>query len=99
MEIEFESDELASIYLEGKVPKGYQPSIIKAFIKTVRQLENANKIEDLYKFQSLRFKALSGNKKGLFAARVNDQYLIEFKYKDSGNVIVITILELSNHYT
>ncbi len=98
MEIEFDNDELAEIYQGGKTPKGLQPSIVKAFLKTVRKLEAANTIEELYQLHSLNYEALSGNKKGLFSVRVNDQYRLEFKHRSDGSVIIITIYELSNHY-
>ena len=98
MEIEFENDDLAEIYQGGRIPKGFQPSIIKAFLKTIRKLETARNIEELYQIHSLNYEALSGNKKGFFSVRVNDQYRLEFKHRSDGTVIIITIYELSNHY-
>ncbi len=97
MEIEFNNDELSEIYLGNKVPKGYQPTVIKAFFKTVRLLEVSKRIEDLYKFNSLNFEALT-NRKGFYSVRVNNQYRLEFKYSVDGTITIITITKLSNHY-
>lgn len=98
MEVEFENEDLVKIYQGGKLPKGYQPSIVKAFLKTIKMLEAANKIEDLYKINSLNFEALKGNKKDFFSVRVNDQYRLELKYRIEEPITIISIYELSNHY-
>jgi toxin HigB-1 len=97
VKIEFDNDELSEIYEGNRIPKGYQPAIIKAFIKTVRVLQGLNRIEDLYKFNSLNFEALT-NRKGCYSVRVNDQYRLEFKYSIDGTITIITITKLSNHY-
>ena len=97
MEIEFENEELAEIYQGGKIPKGFQPDIVKAFIKTINILSQCKKIEDLYQFKSLNFEALT-NRKGIYSVRVNFKYRIEFSYKSEQELIIITILKLSNHY-
>ena len=57
--------------------------------------------EALYRYQSLNFEALQGDKKGLYSVRVNLQYRIEFEIQAENEDIVITvcnIIELSNHY-
>ena len=97
MEIEFDNEELSTIYQTGKTPKGYQPDVIKAFFKTIRILEANKRIEDLYKMNSLNFEALT-NRQGFYSVRVNLQYRLEFKYNINGTVTVITITKLSNHY-
>jgi len=97
MEIEFENEELSEIYRGGTTPKGYQPDVIKAFIKTINILASCKRIEDLYLFKSLNFEALT-NRKGIYSVRANFKYRIEFSYKNEEALILITILKLSNHY-
>ena len=97
MEIEFDNEELSTIYQTGKPPKGYQPNVIKAFIKTVKILQANKRIEDLYKLNSLNFEALT-NRQGFYSVRVTLQYRLEFKYNINGTVTIITITKLSNHY-
>lgn len=97
VEIEFENEELSDIYQGHKTPKGYQPDVVKGFIKTVNILKASKNIEELYKFKSLNFESLT-NRKGIYSVRVNNKYRIEFKYKVDGSITVITIIKLSNHY-
>ncbi len=96
MEIELDSDELNHVY-EGTTSM-YQPAIVKAFIKTVNSLKGANRFEDLFKINSLNFKALSGKKNGHFSVRVNDKYRAEFSIRKENGKDIITITKLSNHY-
>lgn len=56
--------------------------------------------EDLFRFHSLKYEVLVGDKAGLESVRVNDQYRIEFKTTTVASEIVVTvchIIELSNH--
>ena len=62
--------------------------------------------EDLYKYKSLNFEALAGDKNGLYSVRVNNQYRVEFSITQmnlneeilEANVTICNIIELSNHY-
>jgi len=105
MEIEFEQEYLRELYEEGKTAnkkKRFQPQVIKQFKKTVDQLKNATKVEDLFVFRSLNYEKLSGNKKGIESVRVNDQYRIEFKSRIEENELqtltICSLLDLTNHY-
>ena len=105
MEIEFEQDYLKDIYIEGKTKrkkKSFQPTVIKQYIKTINKLRAAEKIEDLFPFQSLNYEKLKGDKLGLESVRVNDKYRIEFRSRIEGEepflITICSITELSNHY-
>lgn len=104
MEIVFDKLYLEELYLKGKSSDKkhrFQPHIVAKYRKTIDLLESVEKVEDLYRYHSLNYEALSGNKAGLESVRVNDQYRIEFKTTKVMSEIVITvcnIIELSNHY-
>lgn len=64
-------------------------------------MNSLNSTEDMYRFTSLLYEKLVGDKVGRESVRVNDQYRIEFRSEiKSGEriVSVCNILELSNHY-
>ena len=92
MEIIFEQQYLADLYYTGKTSDKkhrFQPQIIRKYI------------EELFKFNSLNYEVLQGDKKGLESVRVNDQYRIEFKTQKVSSDVIFTIcniVELSNHY-
>ncbi|HOG05407.1 MAG: type II toxin-antitoxin system RelE/ParE family toxin [Paludibacter sp.] len=106
MNIVFGKPYLRDLYELGKTrDKKYrfQPQVIKAYVKCVKVLSKILTIEELYRIHSLNYKKLVGNKKGLSAVRINDQYRLEFKeIINPNNLTEIEIFELtdiSNHYT
>lgn len=104
MEINFEEDYLSDLYYKGKCndkKHRFQPSIIRKYIRVIDILKAAERVEDLFRINSLNYEALTGDKKGRESVRVNNQYRVEFKTKQVVNETIITIcnvLELSNHY-
>jgi len=109
MVLNFEKNYLREMYENGKSSDKkhrFQPELIRAYAKCLYRLEEAIALEDLYKYQSLHFEALVGDKKGLYSVRVNNQYRVEFSvFKIKLNqetvetkVTICNIIELSNHY-
>ncbi|NDV59640.1 type II toxin-antitoxin system RelE/ParE family toxin [Bacteroides sp. 519] len=104
MVVTFEEEYLQELYEFGVCSSKkhrFQPGVIKAYVKCISRLLEAQKVEDLYRYQSLRYEVLKGDKLGISSIRVNDQYRIEFivRSEDSDPVITVcNILELSNHY-
>ncbi|MGM9724306.1 MAG: type II toxin-antitoxin system RelE/ParE family toxin [Prevotella sp.] len=104
MEIKFEKKYLEELYLNGKTSDKkhrFQPQIIAKYRKTIDLLESLTVVENLYRYHSLHYEVLVGDKAGMESVRVNDQYRIEFKTTKVVSEIVVTlcnIIELSNHY-
>lgn len=104
MEITFEKDYLRELFEMGKTTDKkhrFQPQIINKYQKVIVILESVSSVEDLFRYNSLRYEKLQGDKKSIESVRVNDQYRIEF----TTNIIVsetvvsiCNIIELSNHY-
>lgn len=79
----------------------FQPDIVKRYQKRIETLIAVPSPETLYQFNSLNFKALTGDKAGRYSIRVNDKYRIEFTLNTDSEHTLITIckiVELSNHY-
>lgn len=104
MEIRFDKDYLEELYLKGKTSDKkhrFQPQIVAKYRKTIDLLESVSVVEDLFRYHSLHYEVLVGDKAGLESVRVNNQYRIEFKTTKVVSEIVVTvcnIIELSNHY-
>ena len=104
MEINFDKKYLEELFETGKTTDKkyrFQPQIVAKYQKTVAILKSVSRVEDLFQYNSLQYKCLEGDKKGIEAVRVNDQYRIEFKTTQVVSETVLTIcniLELSNHY-
>jgi proteic killer suppression protein len=104
MEIKFDETYLEELYFKGNTTDKkhrFQPQIVKKYRKTVDILESVNSVEDLFRYNGLRYEVLHGDKEGLESVRLNDQYRIEFNTTKIVSETVITIcniVELSNHY-
>ena len=104
MEITFEQDYLRELFYEGRAKDKkhrFQPQIVRKYIKVLNLIESLDSTQDLYRFTSLHYEKLVGDKVGRESVRVNDQYRIEFRSETVGKERLITIcniLELSNHY-
>lgn len=105
MNVEFEKEYLADLYEKGKVmdkKHRFQPQVVNGYLKCVKALINASRMEDLYLFKSLNYEKLKGDKKGLSSLRINDQYRLEFREITSqSNQMIIEIcslVDITNHY-
>lgn len=104
MDIKFDKKYLEELYETGKTTNKkyrFQPQVIQKYRKTIDILESVEVVEDLFRYNSLHYKVLLGDKKGLESVRVNDQYRIEFKTSkvvSNTFVTICNIIELSNHY-
>ena len=103
MQIVFKQEYLSSLYYNQTADKKhrFQEQIIKKYIDRINTLESVDGIEELYRYNSLHFEALQGDKKGEYSIRINLQYRIEFTVEQSADqcsISICNILDLSNHY-
>ncbi|MBR5634260.1 MAG: type II toxin-antitoxin system RelE/ParE family toxin [Prevotella sp.] len=101
MEIKFEKEYLRELFYDGVTSDKkhrYQPHIVKKYVRVVNILDSVNKPADLFRYRSLHYEKLVGDKAGLESVRVNDQYRIEFKSSEEEGITICNIIELSNHY-
>ena len=104
MEIRFGKEYLKELYFKGKTTdkKHRLPSsIVSRYCRIIDILESVSAVEDLYRYNSLNYKVLVGDKNGLESVRVNDKYRIEFRTCKVVSDVVVTVCnieELSNHY-
>ena len=99
----FQRDYLRDLYRSGKSDKKhrFQPQIVRKYIRVIDLMISEDNVQGLWKYSSLNYERLEGNKEGLSSVRVNDQYRIEFEeeFEDGQTIATIcNITELSNHY-
>lgn len=104
MVVYFEHEYLRELFEKGCASDKkyrFQPDIVKRYQKRIATLMAVPSPESLYKFNSLNFEALEGDKAGRFSIRVNDKYRVEFTLnsdKEHPQITICNIVELSNHY-
>lgn len=104
MKIIFDKRYLEELYLKGRTSDKkhrFQPQIISKYRKTIDLIESLSVVQDFYRYHSLNYEMLTGDKAGIESVRVNNKYRIEFKTVNVVSEIVVTvcnILDLTNHY-
>ena len=76
MEIKFDKEYLEQLYLEGRTSDKkhrLQPQIVAKYRKTIDLLESVSGVEDLFRYHSLHYEVLIGDRAGMESVRVNDQ--------------------------
>lgn len=104
MVVIFEQTYLRELFETGRTSDKkhrFQPDIVNRYQKRIEMLMAAPSPETLYKFNSLNFEALTGDKTGSYSIRVNNKYRIEFTLdadREKPMITICNIVELSNHY-
>ncbi len=106
MYIKFDKPYLKELYESGQASDKrhrYQPQVVRGYVKCVKYLAAARRIEDLFAIHSLNYETLSGDRKGSSSVRINLRYRLEFTVaveSDTGEVTltVCTLTDITNHY-
>ncbi len=105
MTIEFEKEYLEYLYKTGKSndkKHRFQPAVVNGYLKCVKALMLASKIEDLYQYCSLNYERLVGDKKGLSSLRINNQYRLLFREiaskEEMTHIEICSLVDITNHY-
>lgn len=101
MDIIFQKNYLSELYYKGKSSDKqhrYQPEIVRKYVRVVGILEAVNRIEDLYRFNSLHFEALNDT---YYSVRIDYHFRLIFQMEAKTGEIALTICKLediTNHY-
>lgn len=87
----FRDKRTAALFL-GHVVKGLPPSIQQRAFDELRLLHAAASLDDLRIPPSNRLEKLSGDRKGQWSVRVNDQWRICFRFED-GNAHDVRVVD------
>lgn len=104
MIIEFDKAYLHVLYVKGSTgdkKHRYQPEVIRGYQKAVFIISSASAIEDLFRYNSLNYEVLSGDKKDISSVRINRKYRLEFTVREVMSERIVTVcrlLDISNHY-
>lgn len=79
-------------------PKGIHPDVVRAYRKTVGLVAAATTRQDLRAMRGLRLEKLTGDRKGQYSMRVNDQWRIIASFESANNEWTITLLELIDYH-
>ena len=75
MEVIFDKEYLSELYYNGRSTDKkhrFQPQIVKRYIRVIDLLRATDVVEDLFRYNSLNYEVLKGDKKGIESVRVGD---------------------------
>lgn len=96
MRVRFTDKKLEALYTEEKGAEQYERGVVKGFFRVMTIITSAPDPRDFYKFKSLHFEKLSGDRTGQHSFRLNDQWrlIIHLERDDQGQeVVVIEIVD------
>ncbi len=76
------ADKITAQVFDGRVVKRIDAGLQKQALRRLRYLDAATQLDDLRVPPSNRLEALSGDRKGFYSIRVNDQWRIIFRWTD-----------------
>lgn len=101
MRIEFGKRDLRTLYETGACRKLRLPAeVVRDFAVTVRMLEAAKDIYDLWREPSLNFEKLHGSM-SRYSVRLSRNWRLEMEIEwenDQKTVGILTLVEISSHY-
>jgi proteic killer suppression protein len=77
-------DERAKILMDGFVPKGFPPALVKTARRKLEMIEAAQTLNDLKSPPGNDLHLLDADRRGQFAIRINLQYRVCFRWQEDG---------------
>ena len=77
-------DKRTEAVADGKTPKGFPAELVRGAQRKLAMLNAARRLEDLKQPPGNRLRALTGDRRGLHALRLNDQFRLCFQWTDAG---------------
>ena len=78
------------------------PALVKQVQKVIRFFQTAPTFPSLQQIRSLNLETLSGDRRGYWSARINDQYRLIFRTEPTGvepkEILLLVLTEITNHY-
>lgn len=96
MRFRFTDKKLQALYTDETGADHYEAAVVNGFFRVMAIIANAPDLRDFYRFKSLHFEKLSGDRVGQHSFRLNKQWrLIVRLERDSGGheVVIIEIVD------
>ena len=99
LQVNFVNKDLQHLYENPELGKGLYPRwVVETFIEVVSVMQSVDTVEQINSFWDYRVWPKKGNMKGIWAARLNKQRRLEFTRWKMGEVQVVNLKRISNHY-
>lgn len=73
---------MAEAAWQRRFVKGFPNDIMKVTYRKLTQIQNARRLDDLRAPPGNRLEALSGDRKGQYSIRINDQWRVCFRWRN-----------------
>jgi len=98
MRFRLRTDKLRRLYTETQGAHKYAAGVVDAFFEVVAIIVAAPDERELYRYRSLKFEELKGNRKGQYSLRLNKQYrlIVTIEHDEDGAYLLIEAI--NRHY-
>ena len=98
MEVEYEDSALETLANDASFSAGLSPGVEQAFRKRIQGIEAAVDERDFFAMRSWRFEKLKGNRLGQYSMRLNDQWRLILRFRDSEKGKVVSVVEIVDYH-
>jgi proteic killer suppression protein len=99
MEVEFNDDSLERLEWDATFDAGWSQGIVRAFRKLMNMIRNAPDERIFINSRGIRFEKLKGKERsGQYSMRLNDQYRLIVRFKESAGQKVVIILTIEDYH-
>ena len=77
-------DKLTQAVAEGRAPKGFPAELVRGAQRKLAMLNAARRLDDLKSPPGNNLHALSADRKGRYALRINDEFRLCFRWTEGG---------------
>jgi proteic killer suppression protein len=98
MEIEYENAALKKLELDVLYDAGYERAIVRAFRMRIQLIRASIDERAFYALKSLHFEKLKGDRSGQYSMRLNDQWRLILKFKETDSGKVVAVISISDYH-
>lgn len=98
MDIEFENASLKRLEADASYDAGHERSVVRAYRMRIQLIRAAMDERAFYELKSLHFEKLKGNRSGQYSMRLNLQWRLILKFKETVSGKTVVVVSISDYH-
>lgn len=98
MEVEFEDPALSRLETDVSYDAGYDRAVVKMYRMRLQLIRAATDERAFYALKSLHFEKLKGKRSGQHSMRLNSQWRLILRFKETGSRKIVVVISISDYH-
>lgn len=98
MDIEFEDVSLRRLETDVSYDAGFDRSVVRAYRMRIQLIRASIDERAFYKLKSLHFEKLKGNRSSQYSMRLNLQWRLILKFKETVSGKIVVVISISDYH-